>query len=281
MARTHVEFLQATELPFRSHLWGDQATGLQAVALSADPATGAETLLARAAPYWRWPEALRLDRDVELLVLEGALRIGDCNLRAGHYLFAAAGARIPGASSATGVLALCMTANSPNPASGGNGRAPSRLAEPLDARRLPWRPSPSFPGRPAVEAGAQLAVKMLRQDPNTSAYTLLTRHAPGWRDLRLESHETWEELLLLEGDYLMGATGMVAAGSYIFRPPTRPHGPQATRSGAVWFCRGEREIDFQYQSAPWAASQVEQYLSTPAIAADARNLRPWGRWSET
>ena len=280
MTRPHVEFLQAAELPFRSHLWGDQASGLQAAALSADPATGAETLLARAAPYWRWPDALALGRDVELLVLEGALRIGDFDLRAGHYLFAAAGTRIASASSETGALALCMTAGSPDPADAGNGRDPSRLAAPLDVRRLPWRPSPSFSGRPAAEAGTQLSVKMLRQDADTSAYTLLTRHAPGWRDPRLESHETWEELLLLEGDYLMGATGMVAAGSYIFRPPTRPHGPQATRSGAVWFCRGEREIDFQYQSTPWAASQVEQYLSAPAIEADARNPRPWGRWSE-
>ena len=279
MARAHVEFLQATELPLGAHLFNGQSSGLRSVALSADPATGAETLLARAAPCWRWPEALILDRDLELLVLEGTLRIGQFNLDAGRYLFAPAGTEIASAGSESGALALCMLADALH-AGASKPRVRSRLEEPLDIRRLPWRPSPSFEGRPAEEAGAQLAVKMLRRDPQTSAYTLLTRHARGWRDLRLESHATWEELLLLEGDYLMGATGMIAAGSYIFRPPTRPHGPQATRSGAVWFCRGEREIDFRYQDAPWAAAQVEEYLSAPEGRFPALERRPWGCWSE-
>ena len=40
--------------------------------------------------------------------------------------------------------------------------------------------------------------KILRQDPETTAYTLMTRHQPGWIDRRL-AQDTWEELFLLQG----------------------------------------------------------------------------------
>ena len=30
--------------------------------------------------------------------------------------------------------------------------------------------------------------------------------------------------------------------------------------GAVWFCRGEKEIDFQYSNIDWAQRQVEEYF---------------------
>ena len=99
----------------------------------------------------------------------------------------------------------------------------------------------------------------------------MTRHDAGWSDPRLEAQETWEELILLEGDYLMGETGMATSGSYIFRPGEKPHGPQATRGGAVWFCRGEKEIDFQFTQPEWTQPRCEQYLAsatpqeTPAL----------------
>ena len=49
---------------------------------------------------------------------------------------------------------------------------------------MPWMPSPSYEGRPAEEADPALGVKILRQDPETTAYTLMTRHQPGWIDRR-------------------------------------------------------------------------------------------------
>ena len=148
MTRPHVEFLQAAELPFRSHLWATKPADCRRPRSVRIRPPAPRRCWPGPAPYWRWPDALALGRDVELLVLEGALRIGDFDLRAGHYLFAAAGTHIASASSETGALALCMTAGSPDPADAGNGRDPSRLAAPLDVRRLPWRPSPSFSGAP-------------------------------------------------------------------------------------------------------------------------------------
>jgi hypothetical protein len=51
---------------------------------------------------------------------------------------------------------------------------------------MPWMPSPSYEGASAEEADPALGVKILRQDPQTTAYTLMTRQQPGWVDRRLE-----------------------------------------------------------------------------------------------
>ena len=105
----------------------------------------------------------------------------------------------------------------------------------------------------------------------------MTRHEPGWIDPRLEAHDTWEELLLIQGEYLMGTTGQVCGGSYIFRPSTRPHGPQATISGALWFCRGEKEIDFQYHDEDWVDEHVKRYLKRDD-ELQLPSYMPWGNW---
>lgn len=199
--------------------------------------------------------------DVELLVLEGDLTLGEQSIGAGHYVFWPAGHECHGLVSHAGARVLWMSGDDrgPAPLPGGDWQV-------IDTRELPWSVSPSFEGRSSEEAGPGLGVRILREDAETGAYTLMTRHAPGWFDTRLEAHDTWEELILLEGDYLMGETGGIVAGTYIFRPGHRPHGPQATRGGAVWFCRGEKRIDFQFTTASWAQGQVAKYLNGPPLA---------------
>jgi len=282
MARRQVEFVHVPELPLEALVFDGIAPGLRSALLSLDPQSGAETRLINAAPYWCWRDPIRLECDLELLVLQGDFRVGANSLRAGWYLFTPAGTVIPSMESVEGATLIMMPTGFLSWRCQESAPSRSRIAPPapFDIRSLPWLPSPSYEGRPADEADPALSVKILWQDPDTSAYTLLTRQKAGWSDVRLESHATWEELLLLEGDYLMGATGHITGGSYIFRPPTHPHGPQATRSGAVWFCRGEKEIDFHYQDSEWARAQAERYLSQSADAIDSDQFRPWGRWSD-
>ena len=47
---------------------------------------------------------------------------------------------------------------------------------------------------------------------------------------------------------------------YIFRPPNTASWPSGPHMGAVWFCRGEKEIDFQYSNIDWAQGQVREYF---------------------
>lgn len=261
MARGHIEFLRFDELPRFAWIPQGQLAGLRAASLSRDARSGAETLLVEASPLWRWSEGVTWRHDVELFVLEGDLAFDGYALDAGHYVFWPAGRECRGWSSRAGVRVLWMA---------GEDRGGAQLADGelqvIDVRAQPWAQSPAFEGRSAEEAGSGLGVRILREDPRTGAYTLMTRHAPGWFDARLEAHDTWEELVLLEGDYLMGETGAIVAGTYIFRPGSRPHGPQATRGGAVWFCRGEKRIDFRFTTTPWAQEQVATYMREGAKA---------------
>lgn len=262
MSRGHIEFLRFDELPRSAWLPQGRFAGLRASSLSRDASTGAETLLVEACPLWRWSEPVAWGHDVELLILEGDLSFDGRSLGAGHYVFWPAGRECRGWSSPSGARVLWMAGDERSSASLTGGEL-----QVIDVRAQPWALSPAYEGRSVEEAGPGLGVRILREDPRTGAYTLMTRHAPGWFDARLEAHDTWEELVLLEGDYLMGETGAIVAGTYIFRPGSRPHGPQATRGGAVWFCRGEKRIDFRFSTTPWAQEQVERYMQAPTPGA--------------
>jgi len=203
-------------------------------------------------------------------MLIGSMTIAGMVLEAGDYGCLSAGRDLGDWSTTTGATFLWMPAGELHAASA--VRSADALL--LKTWRLPWFAPPSFDGRTVEETVPGLSVKFLRELEG-GPYTLLARHEPGWADPRLESHDTWEELLLLEGEYLMGSTGVVQAGAYIFRPGTRPHGPQATRPGAVWFCRGERRIDFRLTQASWAEGQVQGYL---AAASSSPRKAPWGHW---
>lgn len=275
MSRGHVECASLFAPADRPLVLDGVTTGGGIVELSADSVTGAETVLWRLPPFWHWPATGSFGAEVEILVLSGELRLGSATLRAGDYAVYRAGALLAGLDSRAGAELLWMSARATRytVADGAGDPAPLLLG-PIRIGAQPWLPSPDFEGRTAAEAGPGLGVRFLREDPATGAYTLMTRHAPGWFDPRLESHDTWEELVLLDGDFLMGNTGVVGSGSYIFRPGLRPHGPQVTRTGATWFCRGERRIDFQFESPAWPAERARAYLAAPAGTFPAP-VRPW------
>ncbi|MDE0679029.1 MAG: DUF4437 domain-containing protein [Gammaproteobacteria bacterium] len=279
MTRPRVEFLRldgVTLTPSSAPAFGH---GLRAAVLSAQSGEpGARSLLVRAERYWCLHDSGVLESDLEILLLEGDLRLGECEFVRGSYAFLPRGLAVDGAETRSGFTALWM----------GEGRAGlSQYSEPaaayreelktgpLDVNAIAWQPVPDFPGRTSEEAGSGLKVRRLRSDPDTGAYTLMTHQAPGWCDPRLEAHETWEELVLLQGDYLMGETGMITSGSYIFRPGEKPHGPQATRGGCVWFCRGEKEIDFRFTEPEWSAPRCREYLAQPA---PDQQPQLWGNW---
>jgi hypothetical protein len=255
MSRGHIEFVRLDGLPMRAWMPQGRFAGLRAASLSRDADTGAETLIVEACAFWRWADAVAWPHDVEIYVLSGLLIVDGRELRAGGHAYWPVGTTCRGCSSPEGARFLWMAGDDAAPAADG-----TRGLTLTDTTAMPWAPSPAFEGRSSEDAGPGLGVRFLREDAGTGAYTLMTRHAPGWSDPRLESHDTWEELVLVEGDYLMGETGAVDAGTYIFRPGSRPHGPQATRGGAVWFCRGERRIDFRFTATQWADGQVARYL---------------------
>jgi len=280
MSRPRVEFLRLDGVAMTPSAAPGFGHGLRAAVLSAQPGdSGASTLLVQAEPWWCSHDGGALENDLEILLLEGDLRLGECTFARGSYAFLPRGLSLDGAGSRSGFTALWMSEGRSGLSRDANPAAAyeeGRKTGPLDVNAVAWQPVPDFPGRASEEAGSGLKVRRLRSDPVSGAYTLMTYQQPGWSDPRLEAHETWEELLLLEGDYLMGETGMITSGSYIFRPGEKPHGPQATRGGCVWFCRGEKEIDFRFTQPDWTAPRCREYL---AQSAPDPQPQLWGNWS--
>jgi hypothetical protein len=276
MARADVEYVVATDL-LREPLAGfGLPFGWQGARLSFDTESGAATYLVHVAPHWIAPDALAIACGFELFMLAGDMHVGPHRLARGHYACAAAGSMFGPASSDRGCTFILMTASEWIGPPAGFDESAWRV---IDTLAMPWQASPDFEGRTAAETPPGVHVKWLREEGQGGAYTMLVHQTGGWSDPALEAHRCWEELLLIEGDYLMGRNGEVPAGCYIFRNGEIPHGPQATRAGSVWFCRGDRRIDFQYTPADWAPSQIERYLG--ASGAGSEQDRPWGDWRGT
>jgi len=274
MARAHVECASLISGLDRTFHLDGIATGATAIDLSRDSVTGAESLLLRLPAFWHWPIPGHFASEVEILVLSGLVRFGAHTLQAGDFAVYGAGRNFPTLDSDSGCEMLWLAAGPTKfVRNSGSPHASPFSQEPACIGELPWKQSPSFIGRSAEEAGPQLHVKYLRGDPQKGAYTAMTRHAAGWSEPKLESHSTWEELVLLEGDFLMGNTGMVGPGCYIFRPERLPHGPQVTRHGATWLCRGERRIDFKFESYPWVTARSRRYLEMTDAQKPPR--APW------
>ena len=272
MGRERVEFLDVPVLSLAPDPLTPGEVGSRSTFLSRDPDSGAQTRFVQVAPYWHWQPSEPLGNDLEILVLEGSVSVDDWEMGRGAYLHLSAGTQFQRLTTTEPCAFLWMI----NPVAGDAGKtAPEYIP---NINEVPWVPVPDFEGRPASEVGDGLRYKMLRQDPVTSAYTLVSHMAADWFDPRLEAHETWEELVLLEGDFLMGVAGRVTGGTYIFRSGEKPHGPQATRTGAVWFARGEKQIDFDFSESDVAKTQTALYMAADDMSATT-NLQPWGSWT--
>lgn len=276
MARGTVEYLCLPELP-RAPLDGfGLPLGWRGAVLSRDEESGAFTALVHASPLWVRPDAGSWGCGIELLVLAGSLECGEQLLAAGSYSLLAPESITGPLSSKAGVTLLLMTDGAPRFSAASASMADALTV--LDARNMPWSDPPGFEGRSIEDTPPGLRTKWLRKPaPGGGPYALLASQSPGWHDPRLEAHVCWEELLLLQGDYLMGVNGAVDAGCYIFRELDIPHGPQATRTGSVWFCRGDRMIDFDLHETDWAPAQIAQFFDTPPPPKDRD---PWGAWME-
>jgi hypothetical protein len=257
--REHVEYLRTRELSWEPRADNDGASGWRVRRLSRDPVCGAESVLVSAGPFWVRRIPVRFNETVEILVLEGDLRVGERRMESGGYLRVPKGASLEPMTSDNGFVAF-LTGDGPlDMNAAGPDDAPSSCVF-IDTPQIPWEPVPAFAGRPLEQTVGGMSFKVLRGGGPDEPYTYLVKSGPGWADPREESHATWEELFLLSGDYLMGDFGRIVAGDYIFRPRDVLHGPQATVTGAVFLARGERRIDFTFRPLPWADLAISRYL---------------------
>lgn len=239
--------------------------GVQAKVLSRDPDDGALTALVRLPAGYRRPAGHTASM-VEVLVLSGALRLGDGVHGLGWYGCLPAGATSSAWTAESDTLLLyCARTGSPDFAPE-PGRPAGADAISIDTETVQWSAST----RAGIAAG--LAHKLLRYDPATGEGAFLGAAIPSWRSPYLEFHHTIEEIYCVSGDVSLGNSGRMDAGSYLWRPPFITHGPFWSDSGAVIFVWTDGELVNHPPARPDATPEENRraYLADGAPPLDVR-----------
>ena len=275
MARPWIEFVQSQRLPWTAHdLWGVRP-GIEAKILSRDPDDGAASLLVRYPVGWNEPVPPVLAVDEEVLVLDGALTVGDRSHGTMGYAHLPGGCVRGPMAAPAGAVALVFFSGTPRPGPAG-GYDPARLLPGVDALAIPYTGNfhPQFP----PGAGR----KMLFQDPATGDQTWILGTLPlRWAE-RSEVHPVVEEMYLLSGE-VHGNRGVMRPGAYFWRPPLVAHGPYGSLTGNLYFFRtkgGPLSTDYVDPERPFRWWPGDDPVLPPemaaAVAGDATHApRPW------
>jgi quercetin dioxygenase-like cupin family protein len=233
--RPHVELIHEGDYVWRrAELPGGVGEAVQRN-LSVDEETGAASLRIDFRSGFRRP-AGRHAADTEWFVIEGEVAVGERTLRAGGYLQAPGGTKIPEVRAAAGTRVLLFR----------EGDWGFEAAGPDDGRvALTVVDSAAAGWRQVATAGppAGLMIKALRKDPETGLTSRLVWAKPGWADERLEHHDVFEEAYTLSGRATYNF-GEMTPGTYFFRPPGVKHGRfvSAEPDGCVWLIRSGGDI---------------------------------------
>ncbi len=277
MARPQIEFVQSQRLPWRAEPVAAIRPGADARTLSVDPDTGACSLTVRYPAGWQGAADQILDADEEVLVIDGALTVGDRTLGYLGYAHWPAGYRRPALAAPEGAVVVTFFSQAPQAVTAPAAPAvdPARLVAGLDSFQMPYTGNfhPEFP----PGAGR----KILYQDPATGDQSwILGTLGLRWGE-RAECHPVVEEMYLLAGE-VHGNCGVMRPGAYFWRPPHIAHGPYGSLTGNVYFFRtkgGPLSTEYQDAAQPFRWwPETDQIL--PEAMADyagdaAAATRPW------
>ena len=229
MSRPWIEFVQSQHLPWQRGDLGGVRPGVEFKQLSADPDSGACSLLVRYPAGWTCA-AGPLAVDDEFLVLEGSLEIANREYGQMTYAHLPAGFDAGARSSRHGAVLIEFFSGRPAPGRRDAKFDERRLVLHQDTFQVPYTGNfhPEFP----PGAGR----KLLYTDPVTRDTTWILGTLPmRWAE-RAEIHPTVEEMYLLSGE-VHGNRGVMRPGAYFWRPPSKPHGPYGTRTGNLYLFR--------------------------------------------
>ena len=238
MARPHILFIQAQDIPWQSGFWTGDRPEVETRTLSVEDDGSAATVLVRYPAGWRADGVEHLDALEEFLVLDGELEIN--GIVYGPQGYAALPARYPRRTQSApgGAVVLSMLHGRPTP-------RPGEAAEPYDPAMLVLHVDPLAmewdPGLVDPQLSRGVAIKPLRTDPYTQETTFLYmspphRVPPGMAKPQW-THSMVEELYVLHGEYVWGDCGRMGPGGYVWWREGVKHGPAGTDTGYLLLVR--------------------------------------------
>lgn len=273
MARPHIEPFCDRDVSFKSMTLPGFPPGLQYKMLSLDKDTGACTMTVQFDAGYRQPPGLSYS-DVELLVMEGGLRVGQMLCGPGYYFFIPAGVALPEISTKSGCLALMMyNQTEPNfeeSDQDNDGADRSGLIQINAYDDLYWREPTLFP---ATAPGCLL--KILRWDERTHAMSFLYCMVPGFFQDNVSYHDCAEEAYHIWGTSWIMQFGYLPTGGYFWRPPYINHGAFASDHGILAFGRTDGELYNHFHHNPYSTLEENQERAAARLLHRKPELYRW------
>lgn len=249
--------------------------------LSFDDKTGARTLLVRLPPGWRQAPGYH-SADLEMLVVEGGINIGDKPMGRYSYAYYPAGFA-HSFSTEKGATVLEFWSGAPDYVRSAVSRAGTKPSDVIDGLLYSNVPTtgpsslPKFRAEPIME-NSPVHIKLLRQDASTGQKTWITTTPGGYPVMSGEgnlplwsSSTSWQEGYLLAGDMTVAeclpqgqVAGSYEPNGYFFRPAGIRHGGLSLYSDtfSVWLFRSGPGHWVTYQNSCVEPS-VAQHGRTP------------------
>ncbi|MEO7773488.1 MAG: DUF4437 domain-containing protein [Steroidobacteraceae bacterium] len=224
--------------------------------LSFDDKTGARTLLVRLPPGWQQAPGYH-SADLEMLVVEGGISIGDKAMGRYSYAYYPAG-YAHRFSTEFGATVLQWWSGAPDYVQSATSRDGAQTGAAIDGLHYDEVPTkdpgslPKFREAPFME-GSPIRTKLLRRDASTGQMTWITTTPGGTPAMSGEgelplwsSSASWQEGYLLAGDMTIAeclppgqVAGSYAPDGYFFRPAGIRHGGLSLYSDtfAIWLFR--------------------------------------------
>lgn len=274
MARPHIMFIQAQDLPWQPGLYAPGRDDVAMKLLSRDEAGTAGTCIVRYPAGWQrgqhWVTAHE-----EFLVLAGAIEINGRRYERHSYGFLPAGYPRAAAACPAGAVLLTMFYDRPETHP---GVPPAGLCDPgllvayVNPLDMAWDPGLVDP-----QLAKGVAIKPLRQDPVTGEVSFLYcspphRVPPGMAKPQW-THPMVEEIYCLAGEYVWGDCGRMGPGGYVWWREHVYHGPAGTDTGYLLFVRtinGPLVNLFASEPRPFTWDPPYQPVLPPEILPFAR-----------
>jgi len=276
MARPHIVFVQAQQIPWSRGLEGGARPEGERKLLSRDDSAGSATCIVRYPAGWSRDAAEHVSTHEEFLVLDGALEINGRLYGKHSYGFLPAGYPRDRARSPRGAVLLTMFYGPAGVQAGtARGFDERRLVEYVNQLAMEWDPGLVDP-----QLSKGVAIKPLRTDPDTGETSFLYcspphRVPPGMAKPQW-THPMVEELYTLEGDYVWGDVGRMHRGGYCWWRENVYHGPAGTDTGYHLFVRtvgGPLVNTFATDKKPFTWEPEHRPILPPELAPYGQPVR--------
>ncbi len=274
MARPHIEPFCDRDVHFKNMVLPGFSSGFRYKMLSLDPDNGACSMTVQLDGGYSQPPGFSYS-ELEMIVVEGQIQVGEKTCVRGHYFFVPAGYALPAISTEQGALVLMMyNTGEPSLIESDTHHALSRteLYHDVDSwADIPW--AMGNVTKPSVAAGCM--IKLLNYNPDSMALTFLYCMTPHFHQDNISYHDCAEESYHLWGTSWMMQFGDVPTGGYFWRPAYINHGAFASELGCIALGRVDSKLYNHFHYNPWSTPQENHARSAARLAQRDPLLYQW------